>query len=245
MTEAWQIWADKPEKEGTLANRAKNKLPQMESTKQLVKLLRPLYKPGMRILDVGCNAGHYLRGILELDAKASYTGVDAYPYYINQAKEIYKDLPNASFEVKDVFNPLFPKKPFDITYCCNVLLHLPDFRRPLRNILESTAKVSLVRTLIGERATIVKLVEGEEFDEKGEPKKFTYQNTYTKAMIARCAASLGWDAEFIDDEFDAKVLASEHGKLKSGGGTRVIDGRQIDGNILFNWAFIRFTPAKK
>ena len=244
MAEAWQLWADEPECEGTLVRRAKNDLPQMESTKQLVKILRPVYKPGMRILDVGCNAGHYLRGILELDAKVKYTGVDAYAHYIDQAKQIYKDFVNVNFDVKDIFQPLFPKSPFDITYCCNVIIHLPDLKRPLRNLLESTTKVCVVRTLIGDRNTIVKQVEGDEIDEKGEPKRWVYQNTYTKSYVTAYAKTLGWKTEFIDDEYDPRVLADEHGKLKANTGTGIIDGRQVDANIIFNWKFIRFTPLK-
>jgi SAM-dependent methyltransferase len=242
--EAWQIWADEPEVLSTLAKRAKNELPQMECTKQLVKLLRSAYKPGLRVLDVGCNAGHYLRGLLEIDAKMNYTGVDAYATYINEAKKIYKGLPNAKFAVKDIFKPIFPDEPFDITFCCNVLLHLPDFRAPLRHVLESTRTVCFVRTLVADSASIVKHVQGEEFDDQGNPKRFAFENTYTPSMISKCAAAAGWKAEFIEDEFDAEVLAAEHKKLKAGTGTAIIGGKQADGNIIFNWKFIRFTRAR-
>lgn len=241
MAKAWQIWADEPQAEGTLVKRAKKELPQMESTKQLVRILRPLYKPGMRVMDVGCNTGHYLRGILELDENVRYTGVDAYAHYINQAKKIYRDFPNVQFHVKDVFKPLFPKNPADITYCCNVILHLPEFRAPLKNILASTTKVSIVRTLISDRATIVKAVEGDEFESNGEPKRFVYQNTYTPGMVRNFAKTLGWNAEFIEDEYNPKVLASEFGKLKANTGTNILGGRQVDANIIFNWKFIRLT----
>ena len=35
----------------------------MECTKQLIKIIKPLYKDNMSILDVGCAAGHYYNSI--------------------------------------------------------------------------------------------------------------------------------------------------------------------------------------
>ena len=49
-----------------------------ESTKQLVQLVSQIYKPGMSVLDVGCNVGHYLLGLRKKFPTLDYTGVDAY-----------------------------------------------------------------------------------------------------------------------------------------------------------------------
>ena len=144
--EDWQIWGRKPtEQERTLVDRATGNLPEMESTKQLVELISSVYQPGQKILDVGCNVGHYLRGIRRVFPDVHYVGVDAYEHYVNKAKEIFSNDPYSSFEIKDIFNPLFPKEPSEIVYCCNVLFHLPDFRKPIKNILESTKHVCFIR----------------------------------------------------------------------------------------------------
>ena len=83
----WKQWGKRPnEDEKTLEKRADGTLPEMESTKQLVKLVSEIYKKEMRILDVGCNVGHYLRGIRRKIPNAKYTGVDAYEHYIEKAK---------------------------------------------------------------------------------------------------------------------------------------------------------------
>lgn len=245
MTKAWKIWQDSPRVEGTLVERARNKLPMMEATKQLVKLIKPIYKPGMRILDVGCNAGHYLRGLLQIDANINYTGVDAYKIYIYQAQEIYKDFPNAKFFVKDVFRPLSPKNPYDIVFCCNVILHLPDFRVPVQNLLESTKKCCFVRTLVGPKTTIVKRVVDDEFDARNEPKRFHYQNTYTESLLKKYVTGLGWKCEFIEDEFSPSILKKEFRAVKSGVGTNVVGGKQVDANIIFNWKFLKITPGNQ
>ena len=49
----YKQWQNKPEVESTLAGRAQKNLPEMECTKQLVELISKIYKPGMRVLDVG------------------------------------------------------------------------------------------------------------------------------------------------------------------------------------------------
>jgi SAM-dependent methyltransferase len=237
----WQQWADRPEVEQTLALRATGELGEMESTKQLVDLIGAVYKPGMTVLDAGCNVGHYLRGLRRLDPELSYTGVDAYEVYIDRAHEVFAEDPNTRFEVKDIHAPLFPEEPRDIVYCCNVLLHLPDFRTPLANLLESTREVCFVRTLLGESTTIVKRAMTEEFSEDGEPLDFVYQNTWARDHFLSCVRELGWRGELIEDRFDPAVLAREHSSLKKGTGTGVIDGRQVDGSILFNWEWVKIT----
>ncbi len=239
---AYEVWATTPEAEGTLADRARGVLPEMESTKQLVKLVSGMYKPGMTVLDVGCNAGHYLRGLHRLDPTLAYTGIDAYPSYIEQALEIFADDPNAQFAVKSILDPLYPNDPRDISYCCNVLLHLPDFRVPVRNILASTTQVCFIRSLFGEYTTIVRRARDHELDKHGDPVRFIFQNTWEESLFTTFVESLGWKVEFIEDEFDPKVLESEYGELKKGRGTRIVGAKQVDGNIVFNWVWAKITP---
>lgn len=243
MSEPWEVWSDKPEAEGTLVDRAKGVLPEMESTRQLVDLVGQVYEPGLRVLDVGCNTGHYLVGLRRLDATLNYTGVDAYAHYIDQATEIFAQDPNARFQVKSVLEPLFPEDPFDIVYCCNVLLHLPEFKTPVKNLLASAKNVCFIRTLLGDNTTIVRRAaeKGLGFDGDGNPTRYIHQNTYEQDVFADYIRELGWNVEFIADEFDASVLEREHVALKRGTGTRIVDGRQVDGNIIFNWVWAKIT----
>lgn len=243
MTNAeWRQWQRRPEVEETLVLRARGERPEMESTKQLVELVREVYRPGMRVLDVGCNTGHYLRGLRRLSPDLDYTGVDAYEAYINPAREIYADDAHSRFEVRDVFEPLFPGETFDIVYCCNVLLHLPDFRTPMRNLLDATSGTCFVRTLIGPQTTVVKHAVAQSFGDSGEPLDFAYQNTWERDYFTGYIRDLGWNVELIADEFDPSVLDREHTELKGGIGTRIIDGHQLDGNIMFEWWWAKITP---
>lgn len=237
----WKIWTKHPEVEGTLVKRATGELPEMESTKQLVKLMGTMYHPNMRVLDVGCNTGHYLRGLRRIDESLSYTGVDAHQAYISQAKKIFAADSHAKFFIKDIFKPLFPRDKYDIVFCCNVLLHLPDFRQPIKNLLVSTKKVCFIRTLLGDYTTIVYRAIKPNLQSNGLPKTFVYQNTWETNTVTSYIRKLGWKATIIKDEFNPRVLAAEYTKLKKGQGTTVIDDHQVDGSIIFNWQWLKIT----
>lgn len=240
----WRQWAKRPELERTLADRARGTLPEMESTKQLVRLIEQVYRPGMTVLDVGCNTGHYLRGLRRRFPTLAYTGVDAYACYIEQAQAIFADDAHARFAVRDVFQPLFPDVPFDIVFCCNLLLHLPDFRVPVRNLLANTRRACLMRTLLGPQTTIVKCAMAQTFTDEGEPLDFVYKNTWQADYFTGYIRSLGWRVELIPDEFDPSVLQQEYTRVKQGRGTRVVDGKQVDGATIFNWVWAKVTPEQ-
>ena len=68
------------------------KLPEMESAKQLRKLINKIYKKGMTILDVGCAAGHYYHSIIKVDKLIKFVGIDATKEYIDYANQIFKKI---------------------------------------------------------------------------------------------------------------------------------------------------------
>jgi 2-polyprenyl-3-methyl-5-hydroxy-6-metoxy-1,4-benzoquinol methylase len=239
----WQQWGKMPDKaEPYNIERVKGNLPEMESTKQLVNLVSDVFESGMNILDVGCNVGHYLVGLRRKFPNVDYTGVDAYEQYISQAKEVFKNDQQAKFEQKDIFKPLFPNNPFDIVYCCNVMIHLPDIKRPIENLLNSTKKVCFIRTLIDDYTTIVKSALSDSFDENGEPVDYWYLNTWKKEYVQKIISNLGWKSEIIDDDFNPKNIEFEYNKVKTDKvdkGTRIESGKQIVENITFNWKWIK------
>jgi SAM-dependent methyltransferase len=241
--EPWQQW-QKRDIDGNLVNRAKGILPEMECTKQLVRLLAEVYEPTMRVLDAGCNAGHYLRGLRRLDKNLRYVGVDVNPRSIANARAVFAEDPCASFEARDIRSPLFPDDPFDIVFCCNVFLHLPELRAPLSNLLASTKRVCFVRTLLGEYTTLAKRLMTHEFDAAGNPTDYYYQNTWQLDYFRGIAADCGWQTEFLADEFDPAVLQKEYRMVKQGDGTRIVgDGQQADGAVIYNWVWAKMVRS--
>tara|TARA_B110000495_G_C22982126_1_gene577426 strand:+ start:647 stop:1390 length:744 start_codon:yes stop_codon:yes gene_type:complete len=241
----WEIWGKKPtQQERTLVDRATGNLPEMESTKQLVELISSVYKPGQKVLDVGCNVGHYLRGIRRIFPEIQYTGIDAYEHYVNKAKKIFSNDPNSTFHVKDIFQPIFPDKPSEIVYCCNVLFHLPDFRIPIKNILESTKNVCFIRMLLADYTTIVKLVFSDEYYDDGSPKEYKFMNTWNKDYFVEYVKKLGWNVELISDKFNSDILQKEFQTVKtkkSDKGTRIIADKQVVDNIICNYTWVKIT----
>jgi SAM-dependent methyltransferase len=239
----WQLWAKRPEDEMKCnVERIHGNLPDMESSKQLVQLISQVYEPGNTVLDVGCNVGHYLLGLRKEFPILDYTGVDAYEIYIKTAKEAFTDDSHAHFEIKDILNPIFTETPFDISYCCNVIIHLPDFRIPVKNLLSSTKKVCFIRTLFGDRTSIVKIPEKPIFDDEGNPLDYYYYNTWEKNYFSNFVAKLGWKTEFIKDKFNPDSIKKEYDTIKENKGTTIMNEKQVIGNIIANWEWAKLTP---
>lgn len=247
MSEKWKLWSTKPKLESKHnVERLQGKLSEMESTKQLVKIISKIYEPRMSVLDVGCNVGHYLLGLRKKFAMLDYTGVDAYEYYINEAQKAFSSDPHAHFEVKDIFKPLFPEKKFDIVYCCNVLLHLPDFRIPVTNLLNTTKKYCIIRTLLSDHTTIVKAPINDDYDDLGNPNEFWYLNTWNWKYFDDFIKKLGWNTEYVDDEFNPQNIQEEFEKAKNNNldkGTRILGNSQVVDNIIFNWVWIKISKT--
>ena len=151
----WDTWSKNPSTEKTKL-RAVKKLPTMECTKQLKKIIDKVYKPKMKILDFGCASGHYYLELNKLNKNLNYTGYDATKNYINFAKKNFKNNPNVTFKVENLLSKNKKiKEKFDIVYCCNVLLHLPELKLPIKNLLSRTNKYC--QTYLNLSKNIIKL----------------------------------------------------------------------------------------
>ena len=237
MENNWRIWNKDDKVELRTYQRAVGELPEMESAKQLVNVMRSLYKPGMSVLDFGCAAGHYYNSVKQLDANIDYTGADATKKYIEFASNHFKGT-SAKFREADLFDEKNDLGQFDIVYCCNVLLHLPDFRTPICTLLNRSKKYVIIRSLISDTTLLSRYLYTDDFDKEGNPTNFVHQNTYSKSLLESYVKSLGnYKVTFLVDKFDATQINKEHkdfdSKIK--GVTIVKDNMQIVGSLLFNW----------
>lgn len=242
--EAWRIWNNDDKVELRTYKRVTGELPEMESTKQLVELVRQVYRPGMEILDVGCAAGHYYNGLTRLDPGLVYTGVDATAKYIDFARQHFKDNANTRFEHGDIFNLEDSSLKSDIVFCCNVLLHLPDFRVPLRNLLKVTKKYLFIRTLISEKTYLNKFLYTDDFDASGNPTNFVHQNTYSFSLLDSFIRKQGnFTIELIKDNFEGMNINKEFKDFsdRQSAVTRVVGDKQIAGNVVFEWQWLKIT----
>ena len=240
----WKIWDKDDSVEIRTYKRVTGELPEMECTKQLVELISEIYTTGMNVLDVGCAAGHYYNGIKRIDKNIKYTGIDATVPYIEFAKNHFKDNSNTNFLLGDIYN--LPKEQisyFDIVFCCNVILHLPSFKIPLENLLRSSNKYCIIRTLVADKTHLSMDLVTDEFDENGDPTNFAYQNTYSYSYIESCIKSFGdYVVEFIDDKFDSLKINEEflnYKEIQGLGVTYVQNDMQISGSKVFEWKWVK------
>jgi ubiquinone/menaquinone biosynthesis C-methylase UbiE len=245
--ENWKIWAKDASVEQRTYKRVTGELQEMESTKQLVELISDIYQPGMKLLDVGCAAGHYYNGLKRIDMNLEYWGVDATVPYIEFAKDYFKENKKTNFLVGDIFNlPENFTSHFDIVYCCNVILHLPSFQVPMVNLIRASKKYCIIRTLVAEKTHLSKFLYTDQFDDNGEPFDFVYQNTYSASWIESYVSSLGnYKVEFIDDKFDGDKINDEYKEFSAlqNAVTNVRNNIQIAGSKVFEWKWIKITKC--
>ncbi len=241
MENNWRIWNKDDKVEMRTYLRATGELPEMESAKQLVEIMRPFYNNEMTVLDFGCAAGHYYNSVKRLNKDVKYTGADPTKKYIEFANTNFKGT-SAKFKDADLFDDKNDLGLFDFVYCCNVILHLPDFRVPLRNLVSRTKKYCIIRTLISDTTLLAKYLYSDDFDANGNPTNFVYQNTYSEKLLKSFVQSLGnYKVSFIDDKFDLTQINQEHkdfDKTQQTGVTLVQDNKQIVGNLIFNWKWM-------
>jgi ubiquinone/menaquinone biosynthesis C-methylase UbiE len=251
--DTWYIWNHDKTYQDTMQKRASGELPEMESAKALCEVLKPYYKKGMNLADIGCGGGHYLRSLrTRLDPEISYTGVDATESYIRMAKEAF---PGVLFQVGDVYELPFEDSSFDIVTCCNLVSFLPPPPiTALEELIRITRKHIIVRVTIGTRNYIIKEIRssqdglGETVSEQqlvtadGQLKLFHYHNMYTEAYYREVLGSLDptLNVSFVVDNMWQAFDNREHSNAT---GTRVVGQHQVAGNLLLDWRFIVITKS--
>ncbi|MDI6895497.1 MAG: class I SAM-dependent methyltransferase [Bacillota bacterium] len=96
----------------------------------------PFLRPGMRLLDCGCGPGSITLGFAEVLASGSVVGVDLEPRQIERARALaaQRGAANVEFRVGDIYELAFPDASFDAAFAHNVLEHLSDPLRALREM---------------------------------------------------------------------------------------------------------------
>jgi SAM-dependent methyltransferase len=91
------------------------------------------------VLDVGCGVGHWGRLLARvLPSNARVTGVDRDPFWVEQATERAAASPHSvsfHYEVSSVERLPFENNAFDLVTCQTVLIHVPDRRAALAEMI--------------------------------------------------------------------------------------------------------------
>ena len=252
-TENWNLWKYNKRYGYLFYKRATGELEEMESSKALCHVISKFYKSGMRVADIGCGAGHYLRSLRErIDANIDYTGIDATEYYIELARKAYPE--GAIFKVGDILDIPAEKDSYDLVICNNVILHLPPPPvRAFAELLRIAKKFVVIRTVFGVRTYIIQEVlnPGDGYEELEQKESqlirsnvdlshIRYFNLYTESYVREAIRALDptIEIDIIKDDmwnpFDNRDFTTETG-------TVTFDNKQISGNIVLDWRFIVLT----
>lgn len=248
----WKIWDNWPGYGNILFKRATGELEEMKCAISVCRHVSDRYKPGMRLLDVGCGAGHYLRSLRQrVDPFMDYTGVDATSSYLDLAKKAF---PDVHFLSGDIHNLPVESNAFDIVMCNNLLLHLPPPpTRVLSELLRVSRKHIIIRTVLGERNYVIKelrssgelgettgfnqeVSEDDVFDQEGEAARYNYFNMYTEQYLRKELLKIASDASVVIVEDSGNNF--DNRKVGGKTATYISGGRQISGNLILDWRFI-------
>lgn len=253
-TERWDFWGDNKQYGDLFFKRATGESEEMESSKALCQVLSKYYQKGMKVADIGCGGGHYLRSLRQrVDAQIDYTGIDATAYYIQRAQQAYPEIADR-FHVGDIFNLPAGDGVFDIVVNNNVVLHLPPPpTKAFAELIRVSRKHVVIRTIFGERNYIVKEIRPQEEGYEKVTKQevdlitsdpeltyFNYYNMYTESYIRASIQAVAPQVQ-IDIIKDDMWQPFDNRGLTTATGTHVVDKMQVSGNLLLDWRFIILT----
>ncbi len=227
----WEkIWDEKQYGE-LMKRRATGSEPEMEQVKQLVKLFNSVYKPGMKVLDIGCGAAHFYPPLKKIDENISYRGVDISERYINIANEIFGGENNFEVSIGDIFDLGFDDNSYDITICYMVLPFIPDYPKAVKEIMRVTKKHSFIRLLLSDYTYTCKIYK----EGYGENAPFEYYNTYSEKEFVKCLKDNGAkEVKVIKDEFNIKLEKKKELPFS----TYTYGDLQIIGNLVLDWRVV-------
>ncbi|MEU2895969.1 methyltransferase domain-containing protein [Streptomyces sp. NPDC001273] len=98
-------------------------------------------RPGMRVLDIGCGPGTITADLAALVPDGHVTGLDREPGILERARAVAAEraLTNVDFVTGDVHALDFPDDTFDVVHAHQVLQHVGDPVRALREMRRVTA----------------------------------------------------------------------------------------------------------
>lgn len=250
VQDVWRIWKDDPEYGELLYRRAIGEMDEMECAKSLCASLTRFYLPGMKVLDVGCGAGHYLSSFKKrLDNAIDYYGIDATAHYIMLARKAHADVEH--FAVGDINRLPYPDDSFDLVICCNLILHLPP---PPLNAINELIRVAkkhvVIRTVVGQRNYIIKEIRGvrgssdsnspdsEIFSAEESIERYNYFNLYTESYFREGIHHCNPHVETVIEKDNCWTSFDNVEASGSDTATHVVNGMQLSGNLLLDWVFI-------
>lgn len=245
--------------------RATGEMPEMVSSRKVASLISDWYLKQestnkIKILDVGCSAGHYFRSLKNrLDFPFDWIGVEPYDLFLNKAIKVLKDEVNVTLKKGHVQKIPLMDREVDVSYCCNVLTHIHNINKPISELIRVTSKYLIIRTPVYEHSYRIQLVYNrswwdytdvtveEEFDDNGNPRSFSYFDIlsygYLESVILKyCPTAKIIYAEDNKEELNEINRECEMSKVIP---TKFVNGVEVAGCLLLPHKYVLIDLSKK
>lgn len=234
--------------------RLNGELPEKESSKAVIEILGGLLSLNQDILEVGSSVGHLARTLGRLNLNLNYTGVDIDQYAVAKGSEFFQKNRLSGIQQARLMNSPAESLPFEdnsfhTVICLNVLEHLKEPAKAIRELLRCSNGVLLIRALMSDQTFIVQEVRNtnhqhlgynhlelpspkDELDEDGVPRVFIYQNVYSSEFIQGIVndeASVKNYKIFEDNMFSKKGFDLDNKLSELPRMTQVVEGKQVRG----------------
>lgn len=105
------------------------------------------------INDYGCNVGHFLRGVVDINSRVSYLGYDVSRAYLNIAKSRFGShhFQFLDFSREEALDTI---RKADVAIISATLEHVFNFEQAIKNIFSNTKSLVIVRTFIGSKSCV-------------------------------------------------------------------------------------------
>lgn len=214
-----------------MRKRALGKEPEIEQVKHLVKLIRKVYKPGMKILDVGCGVGHFYPSLKRIDPNITYHGIEVSEHYVKLAKKVFAGEKNFKISRGDIFDIKLKDDSYDIVICYMVLPFIPNYQKAVGELMRVARRHVFIRLLLSDYTYIIKIFK--QGYRKGAP--FEFYNIYSQDEFVHHLKKLGAKkVEVLEDEFKIKLKRKKDLKFN----TYTYGKLQIIGNIVLTWRVV-------
>lgn len=100
----------------------------------------------IKINDFGCNVGHFCKVLDKIKIPVTYTGFDISQTYLDIAK---KQFSRCNFSNLDISEEI--PEVSEVSIMSATLEHIPNHKKTLENILNTTSHLFVLRTFLGEK----------------------------------------------------------------------------------------------